>query len=83
MLPDVIAVSPLHKYQLFLSFDDGKEGIIDLEDMLQFTGIFAPLKNYEYFATVTVNPELGTICWDNGADIDPVVLYNKILSNAC
>jgi hypothetical protein len=28
-----------------------------------------------YFASVRVDPELGTIVWDNGADLDPDVLY--------
>jgi len=27
------------------------------------------------FAAVQVNPELGTVCWPCGADLDPDVLY--------
>jgi hypothetical protein len=46
--------------------------------MIEFRGIFEPLKNPIYFVTVHVDPDLGTICWDNGADIDPVVLYAKV-----
>ncbi|MFM7192421.1 MAG: DUF2442 domain-containing protein [Microcystaceae cyanobacterium] len=42
---------------------------------MKFTGVFEPLKNPEYFAQVKVNPELGTIQWPNGADLDPDVLY--------
>jgi len=78
MLKDVIAVKPIKDYQLHLTFEDGKEGIIDLAEIIEFSGIFEPLKNSAYFASVRVDPELGTICWDNGADIDPVVLYAKI-----
>jgi hypothetical protein len=33
------------------------------------------LQDPAYFATVQVNPEVGTIFWDNGADLDPDVLY--------
>lgn len=48
--------------------------------MIEFTRIFAPLKELDYFCCVSINPDLGTICWENGADIDPVVLYRQIRS---
>ena len=78
MLKDVIAVKPIKDYQLYLIFEDHQQGIVDLAEIIDFTGIFAPLKNYDYFLTVHVDPDLGTICWDNGADLDPVVLYCRI-----
>ncbi|MFN9174661.1 MAG: DUF2442 domain-containing protein [Synechocystis sp.] len=37
-----------------------------------------PGEHYHYFAQVKVNPELGTIQWPNGADLDPDVLYDLI-----
>jgi hypothetical protein len=82
MLKDVIAVQPLKDYQLHLTFDDRQEGIVDLAEIIEFSGIFEPLKDPIYFATVHVDPDLGTICWDNGADLDPVVLYAKISNPA-
>ena len=27
---------------------------------------------------MNVNPELGTICWPSGADLDPDVLYAQV-----
>lgn len=30
------------------------------------------------FARVRVDPELGTIAWPNGADLDPDVLYAEV-----
>ncbi len=78
MLKDIIKVKPLENYQLYLKFEDDKEGVIDLSKIIEFTGIFLPLKNIDYFQTVKINPEWGTIYWDNGADLDPDVLYSVI-----
>jgi len=80
MLQDIIFVKPLKNYKLYLRFEDNLEGIIDLQQQIKFTGVFEPLKNPDYFAQVKVNPELGTIQWPNGADLDPDVLYS-VLSN--
>jgi hypothetical protein len=78
MLQDIIEVIPQNNYQLYLKFDDGKQGIVDVSQLIAFTGVFQPLKDLEYFKTVKVNPEWGTIYWDNGADLDPDVLYSLI-----
>ena len=75
MLKDVIEVKPLNAYKLRLRFEDGVTGIIDLEELVDFTGIFKPLKDHQYFIQATVDPDVGTIYWPNGADIDPDVLY--------
>jgi hypothetical protein len=75
MLIDVTSVQPLDGYCLHVQFEDGVEGTVDLAEIVSFTGVFAPLKDRAYFIQVYVNPDLGTICWPNGADIDPDVLY--------
>lgn len=75
---DVIKVRVLKGYKLFLTFSDGKSGEIDLKDVLSFNGIFEPLKSRDFFETVTVDSDIGTICWDNGADISPGYLYEHL-----
>lgn len=80
MLKDVFAVEPLKQYQLYLRFEDGVEGIVDIRKLVSFSGVFAPLQSLDYFATVAVNSEIGTIVWSCGADLDPDVLY-AIVSN--
>lgn len=78
MLKDVIEVKPTGDYRLYLRFDDGCEGTVDISQLIQFHGVFAPLKSIQEFFTVFVNQETGTICWPNGADLDPDVLYAAI-----
>ncbi len=78
MLIDIVRVTPLADYELELLFEDGTNGIVNVADIVEFTGVFAPLKNKTYFDQVRVNPDIGTICWPNEADIDPDVLYALI-----
>ncbi len=78
MLKDIVSVKPLEDFRLLIRFEDGVEGVFDLQASGGFDGIFAPLGDREYFARVTVNAELGTVVWPNGADLDPVVLYAAV-----
>jgi hypothetical protein len=78
MLKDIVAVKPLGEYRLYLRFEDGAEGIVDLAEHLAFRGIFEPLSDPACFALVRVDNELGTIAWPNGADLDPDVLYSQL-----
>ena len=78
MLKDIVEVQPLDGYRLRLRFEDGVAGEVDLEKMIQFEGIFAPLKDRATLVQVRVHPELGTIVWPNGADLDPLVLYSQV-----
>lgn len=78
MLNDVVEVEPRGEYRLWLRFQDGVEGEVDLGPELTFQGVFLPLRDPAYFARVRVNAELGTICWPNDADWDPLVLYSLV-----
>jgi hypothetical protein len=78
MLKDVVAARVLDEYRLHLRFEDGVEGVVDLAPQLSFHGVFEPLRDPAYFAGVRVDPELGTVVWPNGADLDPDVLYGRI-----
>jgi hypothetical protein len=69
----VRAVEPLERFKVRLEFEDGTQKEIDLEPYLHGP-IFEPIRSDPaVFRSVKV--EGGTIAWDNGADIDPDVLY--------
>jgi hypothetical protein len=73
------SVKPLKKFHVHLEFTNGDQKTIDLEPYLRGP-IFEPLRqNPEQFRTVRVDEELGTIVWENGADINPDVLYGTYI----
>ena len=67
----------LHDYVIWVKFNDGIEGEVDLESEL--TGeVFGPLKNKELFRSFKVDPILQTIVWENGADLAPEFLRENV-----
>jgi hypothetical protein len=78
MLKDIVEVKVVGDHSLWLRFEDGVEGNLDVAKLIAFKGVFAPLKDSTVFAKVELDRELGTIRWPNGADLDPDVLYAVI-----
>lgn len=69
----ITAAKHLSGYKLWIAFDDGTAGEVDLGGVL--TGpLFAPLLNAELFRQVKVDAELETVVWPNGADLAPEFL---------
>ena len=65
------------EYRLRLQFDDGSSGELDFSNE-EWRGVFAPLSDPEYFGSVEIDEELGTIVWPNGADIAPETLHRLV-----
>ena len=78
MLKDIVDVRVVRDHRLWLRFEDGVEGSVDVAQLIPFEGVFVPLKEPAVFAKVELDRELGTIRWPNGADLDPDVLYAVI-----
>jgi len=74
MLHDVKKVEYLEEYKLKLYFDDKTIRIVDLKNMLKNAkNMFLPLVDIDYFKQVECDGT--TICWPNGVDLCPDVLY--------
>ncbi len=78
---DVVKVKVLDRYRLYVQFEDGRAGELDIAKLVPFVGVFAPLKDRVFFEEVFVNADLGTICWSNGADLAPSYLYEHLLKS--
>ena len=72
----VTEVFPLEDYKCRILFEDGVQKVVDIEPYLHGP-IFEPiLQDHKVFRSVQVID--GTIGWENGADIDPDVLYYEL-----
>lgn len=80
MLKDIVEARAIEGHKIYIRFEDGIDGEIDLSDLVTFQGVFAPLQDPRELAKLRVDPEVGTICWPSGADLDPDVLY-ALLTN--
>ena len=77
MIPNVVEAKYVRDYRVWLRFQDGTAGEIDLKNEL-WGEVFEPLKDVDIFQKLTVDPELHTIVWPNGADLAAEFLYRRI-----
>ncbi len=62
-------------YKVWVAFNDGAEGEIDLSSEL-YGELFEPLKDKEFFRSFTL--EGHTLSWSNGADFAPEFLREQL-----
>ena len=75
--PQLKSVQALSGFRVHLVFADGVEREIDLEPCLRGP-IFDPSRaDPKLFAAVQIDEVGDTICWPNGADIAPEILYYR------
>lgn len=75
MIPWVKNARYVKDYIVWLSFNDGTEGHVDLSSELEGE-IFEPLKDINYFKNFMIIGH--TLAWDNGADFAPEFLREQI-----
>jgi len=81
MIPRVTDAKFVKDYTLYLRFSDGSDGEVDLESELDGE-IFQLLKDVSYFKNFSLNQDLHTVVWPNGADFAPEFLYEKLQVHA-
>lgn len=80
MTPRLARAKYLRDYRIHVTFDDGLQGVIDLEGEL-WGEVFEPLKNTDVFQCFRVDSELDTIVWPTGADLAPEFLRERAVLN--
>lgn len=64
-------------HTVHVRFEDGLAADVDLSYLLDYGGVFKPLRDLDYFRQLRADSEAGTIVWPNQADIAPETLYAK------
>ena len=75
MIPSVIDAKYVKDYTVWLSFNDGATGHVDLSNELDGE-IFEPLKDTVFFRNFKIIGH--TLAWENGADFSPEFLRESI-----
>ena len=71
----VRAVEVVGPYTLRVKFTDDTEQTINLKPILAGE-LYGPLLDPQLFNQVSIDPEVKTIVWPNGADFDPTTLHD-------
>lgn len=77
----VIEARYISGYTLWLRFNDGMEGEVDLASDLEGE-VFEPLRDLGVFRSFELHPELHTVVWPNGADFAPEFLHERVRVHA-
>ena len=81
---DPVAVEPRDGYRIWVRYEDGVEGELDLSH-LAGKGVFKAWDDRTYFEGVYINEEGGCVCWgappgsDMDIDIAPEAGYARLL----
>ncbi|MBV5330643.1 MAG: DUF2442 domain-containing protein [Chlorobium sp.] len=70
----IVECSSIKDYQIFLKFNTGETGEVDLRNLVCKYPIAEPLRNPEAFSHLYLD-SWPTLAWDFGFDVDPKSLY--------
>lgn len=73
--PPLIEATPVDAYVVHVCFGDGLTADVDLSYLLDYGGVFEPLRDAAYFRSLRIDDDSATITWPNEADIAPETLY--------
>jgi Protein of unknown function (DUF2442) len=63
---------------IWLRFEDGIAAEVDFSYLLDYDGVFVPLRDPEYFREVAIYPGGATIFWPGEVDIAPETVYLRV-----
>jgi hypothetical protein len=77
----IISCCANNDYSLWLHFEDGVKGIVNLHDLVG-VGIFSAWRDIEVFKKISIDPIKESVSWEGGIDLDSDVLHEYLVSKA-
>lgn len=74
----IIKCEPHDDYKLWLLFDDGVCGEVDLKKLVG-KGVFSAWKSEDFFKSAYVDKKTDTVAWGDDLDLDPYVLRDQLM----
>ena len=68
--PRVIELEVCEPYQIWVRFDDGVAGVVDLSDSAALGGIFAQWSDEGFWRSAHIVAGSGAVAWGDGSEID-------------
>jgi hypothetical protein len=75
--PSLKEANPTSGRMIWLRFADGLAAEVDFSYLLDFDGVFLPLRDPDFFRRVRVDDRNITIEWPGEVDICPDTLYRR------
>lgn len=74
----IIACEPRDNYHLWIHFEDGLEGEVDLQHLVG-QGVFKAWSSLDFFNQVRIDNKTDTVVWGDIIDLDPYVLRDRLI----
>jgi hypothetical protein len=76
MIIDVAEARYVSEYSIWLKFNTGETGVVDLRDVIFRFSAAEPLRNQEEFRRFFLD-SWPTLAWEGGFDLAPETLYER------
>lgn len=74
----IVEAEPRQEYRLWIRFEDGTEGEVDLSGLVG-KGVFRGWEDPAEFRKVHIDPDTHTVSWPGGVDLCPDSLYKDLV----
>jgi len=77
IIPKILTVKALEKYKIYLQYENGTEGVVDL-GYLAHKGVFEAWEQDNLFSKVYIDTETFAVAWNETLELCPDNLYLRL-----